>query len=225
MNDESREARLTELTNAYLEHLETGTPTPDLSGLPEDERGDAEAHIRVVQSLWGADNHDVPALDEDPVAIRFGFDRVVPTLRISGLRIREARQAAGLTASALAAELTARGYAIARGEFGAIERSSSRVVPVELASALAAVLATSIANLEAPRQRTLSTRMSADEFTSNPLFMTTVSEWAQTRGLDAPGVAARQRDRLLQLRHRGSQELTADEWTQLLLDLLRTQEL
>lgn len=220
MNDASRQDRLTELTHGYLEHLETGAPAPDLSRLPEDERADAEEHLRLVRALWSADNYEVPTLEEDPVAIRFGFDRISPTLRVSGLRIREARQAAGLATSALATELAERGHGIDRAELGALERASHRNVPIELASAMAAVLATSVNDLEAPEPMA-GARMGADDFATHPVFLATVTRWADRHHVDARSVASRQRERLLQIRHRGAQEMTAGEWRELLLELLR----
>jgi transcriptional regulator with XRE-family HTH domain len=224
MTEQDREARLAALADAYLEHLDSGAPAPKLSSLPEDERAEARQHLRLLRALWGADTYEAPPTAEDPVAIRFGFDRVAPTMRVSGRRVRDLRHSASMRSSELADRLVAMGHDVTRGEMAAMERSPARIVPVELAAALAAALDASVDDFEAPASSAAG-RMTADDFVASPFFDRTVTDWATARGLDPRAVANRQAKRVVQLRHRGEQVLTTEHWHELLIELLEADDL
>src|SRR6202022_4206628 len=103
---------LAALVERYLEHPETGSPAPDLDALPDDERAGARASLALLAALWGTDAVEVPSLAEDPIAIRFGFDRVNPRLRVAGPRLNLLRRTAGLRSSDVAERLAAMGHDI-----------------------------------------------------------------------------------------------------------------
>ena len=63
-------------------------------------------------------------------------------------------------------------------------------------------------------------RLTADDFTAHPLFLSTVEEWAVTHGVDPAVASRRAQERLLQVRQRGEQEHEPEEWAALLRDLL-----
>jgi hypothetical protein len=220
MSNESRGDRLTRLTAAYLDHLEAGAAPPALSDdLSPEERADAEGHLRLLRALWGSNADEPPPLADDPVATRFGFNRVTPTMRVSGRKLRELRQLSRYQTSELAEALAAMGHEIERRELGTIERSTSHVIPMSLASGLAALLDVAVADFEAPPSSP-SGLLGADDFIAHPLFLETVRAWAEPRGLDAGGAATRARRQLLLAQHRGGRELPAEEWQAVLRDLL-----
>src|ERR1700728_1576078 len=108
MPDPFDDERLTDLIDDYLRHLDGDCPAPVLEGLDVELQAAARNAFRIVDAAWRSDP-DMPSLEEDPVAIAFGFvepTRVDHSIALVGSQIASARKRRGLKVTQLAAQLS-----------------------------------------------------------------------------------------------------------------------
>jgi len=71
-NASSYEAKVEELVDAYVRHIEGSEKAPNLTLVDPTIAAEATKLFRLLDATWGSDI-DLPPLDEDPVAIALGL--------------------------------------------------------------------------------------------------------------------------------------------------------
>lgn len=200
------------ITDAYLRFLEGGGPRPSLDSLPANLRDEAQARMRIIDAMWGA-QVVAPTVADDPVARRFGFNRAGQQVFIDGRQVAALRKRAGLDLKELLARVTAAGGDIAAMALLQLEQSRSTPVSQPTASALVAALDTLLAGIEAAPD------MDYDDirrFLDGPELGELIARWAAENDDDPLRARSVVAERMLVTQFRA-----ADVTTDHLLDIAR----
>jgi transcriptional regulator with XRE-family HTH domain len=174
--------RVDEAFGAYLDYLDGAGPEPDISGLDPSERAELERDLAMARALR-ASTYEPPALDEDPIAIRFGFNRPGTEASLSGPRLRQARMNARLNVEQLAASLTAAGKSMTTADVFQLEQSATSQVTMAFLGMLAAVLDVSVADVEAGGRLA-----DFQAFLASDAFDAEIARWASEHHADVQEV-------------------------------------
>lgn len=148
MTSAQPEERALEFVDRYLGFLDGEGEEPDANELPESVRAQAFQLLRVLDELE-PDPADLPAPTDDPIARRFGFGRPETTITLSTAALKDAAASRGLQMSQLAQRLTIAGYPTRSAELLRLTRNVTAQVDRDLAARFAAILDTSVEELEA----------------------------------------------------------------------------
>jgi transcriptional regulator with XRE-family HTH domain len=217
-SDPYPEPLLDEIVGNYLRYLEGQAPEPDLSILPIELQSEATSRIALLTAAWGALNESGPSLDADPVARRFGFDRAQETIVVNGGTVRRLRQLHHLELEAMTDALNVAGADTTVGAMFRVERASAVPVNLSVASALAAVLDCSVADLEAVDNEATTP---AQAFIDSADFQEIIADWAITHQQDAARVRRAAEEALLSTAHR-AEDVTTHHWREILRAILRS---
>lgn len=199
---------------AYLEYLDGTGPEPDVSTLDPAERAEYERDVATAHAL-SASTYEPPPLEEDPIAIRFGFNRAGSDTNLSGPRLREARKDAGLSVEQLATALTDAGQSRSTAEVFRLEQAATTEVTIAFLGVLAAVLDISVADLEAPDSRPVSdfrAFLASDAFDA---FDAEIARWAREHHTDVAELRTAAQRELAGASFRNAQH-SPEQWLALL---------
>jgi ribosome-binding protein aMBF1 (putative translation factor) len=148
MTSAEPDERALEFVDRYLDFLDSEGAEPDAHDLPEAVRAQAFQLLRVLDELE-PERAELPAPTEDPIARRFGFGRPEPTITLSTAVLKDAVARRGLQMSELAQRLTNAGHLTRSAELLRFTRNPTARVDRDLAARFAALLDTSVEELEA----------------------------------------------------------------------------
>jgi hypothetical protein len=149
MTNASPDDRVLDFVDRYLAYLTGADDEPDITLLDEPQRAAALQQLRALELLDEPEPYQMPPIEDDPVAKRFGFDRTEPTIAISTAALKEAASSAGVPFSELAQRLTAAGRPTRPAELLRLTNTASADVERDLAARFAAILHTTVGDLEA----------------------------------------------------------------------------
>ena len=152
MTEPDPDAIVIDFVDRYLTFLSDGGDAPDINTLPEGLRGEVFRQLRVLDE-FEPEPYPLPPLDSDRVAKRFGFGRRGTTITISTAALKDAARDASVPFSELAKRLTASGRPTQAYDLLRLANSATADIDRDLAARLAAILNTSIADLEASSAR------------------------------------------------------------------------
>jgi hypothetical protein len=212
---EGGNAMMDALTEAFLQHLETGSPVPELEDLPASMRHEAEELFGMLEAAWDSEV-ELPPIEEDPVAIALGF--VAPseperTVLIAGQKVQTLRKKRSLNARQLLDATTALGGSLSLQNLVLLERQPLNDLSASDATALADALRCSVRSLSADPDN-------LDGFVAflySDAFDSAVAEWCETAHRNPRPVAIEARRKMLAGQRRGAGTGDVDDW----LDLLR----
>jgi hypothetical protein len=147
-----QDERVVEFVDRYLAFLTEGGDEPNLDALEEPLRGQALQYLRALDLLDADEEYPMPALADDPIARKFGWDRPDETVTISTAALKQATQSAGMSAQQLAQKLTAAGKPTRLEDLLRFAKGTTATIDSDLAARLAAILHTSVPSLEAPNR-------------------------------------------------------------------------
>ncbi|MDP9332007.1 MAG: helix-turn-helix domain-containing protein [Actinomycetota bacterium] len=203
--------RVDEAFAAYLEYLDGTGAEPDVSTLDSAERAEYERDVATAHAL-SASTYEPPPLEEDPIAIRFGFNRAGSDTNLSGPRLREARKDAGLSVEQLATALTDAGQSRSTAEVFRLEQAATSEVTVAFIGVLAAVLDVAVADLEASDSRLVSDFRA---FLASDAFDAEIERWAREHHADVAELRSAARRELAGASFRNAQH-SPEQWLALL---------
>lgn len=187
MTNAQPDERALEFVDRYLGFLTGEGNDPDPNDLPESVRAQAFQLLRMLDELE-PEPVELPALAEDPVARRFGFGRSETTITISTAALKDAVARRDLRMSELAQRLTTAGRPTRAAELLRITQNVTAEVDRELAARLAAILDTSVEDLEAQGSRV---GLSLHDFLALEEVRHIVNAYAHDHGLTTANVEVR----------------------------------
>ena len=198
------EEQLNVIVEEYLRYRDGDGPKPDLSGLPDGLRSEARARFQFLDALWG---EDIQPPSDDPVARRFGFDRVGEDIAINGRRVASIRKARNMDLKQLRMSVLNAGGSIAPGDLFRLEQSTSTLLPQPTVSAFVAALGSSISELRAIAEVEKNT---VRTFLDGPTFDNIVAVWAADHSRDVQAIRPVVQERVLTAQYRAS-EVTIEQ--------------
>jgi transcriptional regulator with XRE-family HTH domain len=219
MPDQPPPDPIDDLVDRYLDHLDRGQTPPTADQLPEADRAEATATLDWLRDLrrTNTSTHRVPALVDDPVAVRLGLVPQ-PEITVAGPAVAAARHRRGLDLARLAALVGEHGQSISIRDLSRLERTSTTALPAGTAQALAAVLEVPVDALNPTGAQPDDRGLSA--FLTSAAFRHGVFGWADRHGQEPQAVAARVKKRLRSVRFRGAGHGSTEEWLALLRSVL-----
>lgn len=218
-NDDST-SRLEALTEQYLQHLEEDSPAPSIESLPAALRDEARETFAILDSTWGTEI-DLPAFEDDPVAIRLGFvgppisDRM---LSVDGAAVKRVRQRAGLDLRQFAQRIADIGETVSIKDLATVERQAVTDLPEPTVALMADALGKPAAAL------VVDPDMVSDfiAFLYSPRFDAEVASWCETYNMDAAETSVTARQRLLAGQRRSQGSGDVQDWVGLLRAVLES---
>lgn len=210
--------QLDAITDAHLLYLEGEGPAPDLTTLAPELRDEALMRVRLLEASWGA---VLEAPTEDPIAVRFGFDRAGQTITVNGRRVAQLRKATGMDFQTLLGLVTAAGGDITAANLFRLEQSSASNVDQPTASALVAALHTTMADLGATATDVATDRVGL--FLSGPGFTDIIDDWARQFGRPTSEVRTTVTERLLAVQYR-AEDVTDEHLIEIVMTILDSLE-
>lgn len=195
MNGDDR----TEAIARFLE-ARTGPVAGDATDLSGEPSAEVQPLIELAELLWEL-GHGAPALESDPVAAMLGL---IPDPRytLDRKELSRARRNARLDVGDLASRLTARGWAVRRGDVFRWENQSAAEVSPALIKAIAEETGTDPDRLTVSRPETdLSEVLAA--VVESPRFTGLVQRWMRLQSTSAGLAASTLKSRALATVHRG----------------------
>ncbi len=211
------EEQLEAVVDEYLRYRDGDGPLPDLSMLPGRLRSEALARFQLLDALWGV---EAQLPDDDPVARRFGFDRMGENIAINGRRVASIRKARNMDLKELGEMVASAGGKITPGDLFRLEQSSSTVLPQPTVSAFVAALGSSIAELEATAEVKPDT---VRTFLDGAVFNNLVTSWATEHNQEFHVVRPVVRDRVLAGQFRAS-DVTNEQLADIVRAILKSLE-
>lgn len=209
--------QLEPIIDAHLRHLEGDGPAPDLTSLPDDLRQEAQTRVTLLEATWGT-RLEPPA--DDPVARRFGFDRVGQDIAVDGRRVAAIRKAAGYDLGELLLRATAAGGNINAGALFRLEQSASTPLAQPTASALVAALSTTLAEIQAAADIDLG---AVRAFLDSPEVYLLIDSWAVEHRWERDEVRTVVEERVLAVQYRAD-DVTVDQLTAIVRAILDSLE-
>jgi hypothetical protein len=149
MTNASPDDGVLDFVDRYLAYLTGTDDAPDITLLDESQRTAALQRLHALELLDEPEPYPMPPVEDDPVAKRFGFDRTELTITISTAALKEAASRAGVPFSELAQRLTAGGRPTRPAELLRLTNTVTADVERDLAARFAAILHTTVRDLEA----------------------------------------------------------------------------
>jgi hypothetical protein len=216
--EERRNAMMDGLTEAFLQHLETGSPVPELEDLPASMRYEAEKLFGMLEAAWDSEV-ELPPIEQDPVAIALGFvaaSEPERTVLVAGQKVQALRKKRSLNARQLLDATTALGGSLSLQKLVLLERQPLNDLLASDATALADALGCSVRNLSADPDN-------LDGFVSflySDTFDSAVAEWCETASRNVIPVAIEARRKMLAGQRRSAGTGDVDDWLELLRAVL-----
>jgi hypothetical protein len=213
------DARLAQAIEAFIQHLETGSPEPDLSDLPADLRAEAKARMQLLSAMDGAlSGAPEPRLSRAAAAL--GFDRPDQDIVISGSLLKRQRMDSRRNVGEIADMVRSMGVALTNARLMHLEMAPATPLPQPLVSALAAALDTDVSEIEASADAQVSALRA---FLDSPRVADIISTWAAEHDRETQGVAEDVRRQLTGANFR-AEDVTFDQLLELLTAILRRME-
>jgi hypothetical protein len=219
-NDDSSTSQLEALTEQYLRHLEEGSPAPSIDSLPAALRDEARQTFAILDATWNTDI-DLPAFEDDPVAIRLGFvgpPTMERTLSVDGAAVKQVRQLEGLDVRRLAQRISDIGGAIPIKDLAAVERQSVTELPERTVALMADALGKPATVLLVDPD----TVSGFIAFLYSPRFDAEVAAWCETNDMDVTETAVTARQRVLAGQRRSQGSGNVEDWVGLLRAVLES---
>jgi hypothetical protein len=219
-NDDSSTSQLEALTVQYLQHLEEGSPAPSIDSLPVALRDEARQTFAILDATWNTEI-DLPAFEDDPVAIRLGFvgpPTTERTLSVDGAAVKRVRQRAGLDVRRLAQRISDIGGAIPIKDLAAVERQSVTELPERTVALMADALGKPATVLLVDPD----TVSGFIAFLYSPRFDAEVATWCETNDMDVAEAAVTARQRVLAGQRRSQGSGNVEDWVGLLRAVLES---
>ena len=134
----------------YINSVESGTPAPNPDDLTPAERTEADDLLARMSGGVDAETEiDIPPIEESSFAADHGIVRRPPAVCVHGDALQRVREAAGLSASEVALQLTALGVTSDAARITGIEGADSTLMAPRDARRLAAVIGVPLESIEA----------------------------------------------------------------------------
>ncbi|WP_431842204.1 hypothetical protein [Calidifontibacter indicus] len=197
MTEDRWEEELAKLVDDHIAGIKRSRDDLDSATAPE-----AVQLLEIADLLWEA-AHGAPPLERDPVAAMLGL---VPdsSRALSRGALRQAMQAAGLKPSALAENLSERGWEVATRDVFNWQTRADASVPPALIQAIAEVTGTAADRLTVDRGDSPDHR-ALQSVAGSPAFNALAERWARLRGTSISLGASALEARLAASVFRGSQ--------------------
>lgn len=213
------DARLEQAIEAFIWHLETGSPEPDLSDLPAELRAEAEARMRLLLAMGGV-LRGAPEPRLSRAAAALGFDRPGHNIVISGSLLKRQRLASGRKVGEIADMVRGMGEALTNAQLMHLEMASATPLPQPLVSALAAALNSDVSKIEASADAQVSALRA---FLDSHRVADIIFTWAAEHDRETQEVAEDVRRQLTGANFR-AEDVTFDQLLELLIAILRQME-
>lgn len=220
MTEAIHDERVLDFVDRYLASLTEGGDEPDLDALEEPLRSLALQYLRALDLLDADEEYPMPALADDPIARRFGWDRPARTIRISTAALKESARAAGMQLSELAEKLTVAGRPTQPKDLLRLVRDATATIDSDLAARLAAILDTSVPELAAANYVTAPTR-TLDDLLGLETARSLIETLARKLGESFESIESSVRGKLMATAFRHG---TEDAWLQALRVALKEVE-
>lgn len=136
----------------YIDSVESGTPAPNPDDLTPAERAEADDLLARMGGALDTETEteiDIPPIEESSFAADHGIVRRPPAVCVHGDALQRVRETAGLSASEVAAQLTALGVTSDAARITEIEGAASTLMAPRDARRLAAVIGVPLESIEA----------------------------------------------------------------------------
>lgn len=148
MTNTQPDDRALEFVNQYLDFIEGQSAEPDAAELPAHVRAQAFQILRALDE-FAPEHPSMRPTPDDPIARRFGFGRPEDVVTLSTAALKDAAQEQGLRMSDLARRLTDAGDPTTNSDLLSMMSNVTAAVSRARAARLAAILKSSIPDLEA----------------------------------------------------------------------------
>jgi|GEM_PF-3194361 len=220
MSDRSFD-RVDEIVNQYLRYLTDGKTPPSLYHIPERERVEVNAIMRILEASWGSDAVEIPPLEFDPLAVELGLVAAAPAIvSLSGPAIKAARKRSGKGLRAVVDQLVAQGFTIDATWVFNLEQVEVTDVASSLASGLARLLDAPLTEIQAAAPSP--GRSPLQSFLKSRRFMQAIERWAHVHGVEVPRLRTWAEGQLMAGAYRTKGMPTDEEWERLLNTLFET---